>query len=83
MLKANEARTILNQAMEQEAIQNRKNAEIFCEELSEKIEKRAKEQFASIEIEIPDNIKRSYVDAILKDHGYNVEININHFVIRW
>ena len=83
MIKATDARQIVNNAIEREIEEKRTKAHKFCEELSTVITDRARKKFTMITIEVEQDI-RNYVGKELTDNGYRVEHNINNSIdIMW
>ena len=74
MLKANEAREMVERVIENEIAKLKENAEQFCEELSKEIEAHANQKHCNVIVELPHSVKRAYVVEILKANGYSFEI---------
>lgn len=74
MIKAYEARTMVEEAVKEEIARYTAKATQFCEELSKEIEEKAKAKVSGFVFSIPENIIKSYVIDILKDNGYQVEL---------
>ena len=84
MMKANEARTLTEKAIELEVTTRKARAEEFCESLSERILNVANTKGNQILVdEIPNGLY-SYVIGILKDNGYTVtQLNNRTLSICW
>ena len=74
MIKAKEAREMMERAIENEIARLKENAIQFCEEISKEIEASASKKYCNIIITVPNSVKRNYVVEILKDNGYSVSI---------
>ena len=73
MITANKARDLKRLAEEAKTEAKRTMAKEYCEELSKRIEERAKEGFSAIEVnDYPIEIK-SYVIAELQSYGFEVQ----------
>lgn len=83
MIKATDARQIVNNAVEREVEEKRTRAHKFCEELSTVITDRASKKLTRVAIEVEQDIK-NYVGKELTDNGYKVEYNTNNTInIMW
>lgn len=84
MMKANEARTLTEKAIELEITTRKARAEEFCENLTERITDVAKSRHNQLTIEEIPNGLYSYVIGILKDNGYTVtQLNNRTLSICW
>lgn len=84
MMKANEARTLTEKAIELEITTRKARAEEFCESLSERIINVANARGNQMIIEEIPNGLYSYVIGILKDNGYTVtQLNNRTLSICW
>lgn len=72
MITANKARDLKAKAEEAKIEAKRTMAKEYCEELSKRIEERAKDGFSSIEVnDYPVEI-RSYIVAELQSNGFEI-----------
>lgn len=84
MIKANEARTIVNEAIEREIARRTEKAREYCEELSVSIEARANDKYTTMDNVSVDREIRAYVIAELQNNGYRAVINNNDTIsIGW
>ena len=74
MIKATEARAIVEEAIEREITMRREKAQTFCEELSKVIEDKAQTRSTLLENVMVDRNIRAYVIAELQNNGYTVMI---------
>ncbi len=74
MIKAKEAREMMERVIENEIAQLRENAMQFCEEISKDIEACANKKCCNIIITVPNSVRRNYVIEILKDNGYSAVV---------
>ena len=72
MITAKEANTIITKAIEEVQKKQLREAEIFCEGLSEAIVRNAKAQISNYIFKLPLNVKRLMVVEILETNGYQV-----------
>ena len=77
MITAKEARVMIEEAVKEEVARHTARATQFCEELSKEIEEKAKAKVSGFIFSTPDNIRKPYVIDILKDNGYQVEIQMD------
>ena len=84
MMKAKDARTLTEKAIETEINTRRQRAEEFCEGLTQAIDNACKERRSELTIkEIPTGLY-SYVIGICKDNGYTVtQLNNKTIQIIW
>lgn len=83
MIKATDARQIINNVVEREIEEKRARAHKFCEELSTVITDRASKKLSMVTINVEQDI-RNYVGKELTDNGYRVEYNTNNTInIMW
>ena len=84
MIKAREARTMTEKAIELEISTRKQRAEEFCETVSKDIERVSEMRQSSLVIEEIPNGLYSYVISILKDNGYGVtQLNNRTLSICW
>ena len=85
MITAKHAREIINKVEQMEIENERRLAEEFCEELSEKIKEMANKKICNFIFEIPHGkAKRGYVVNELRNNGYQTkEIDRNKVEIMW
>jgi hypothetical protein len=74
MIKATEARAMVEEAIEREITLRREKAQKFCEELSKAIEDTAQTRNTILENVMVDRNIRAYVIAELQNNGYTVTI---------
>ena len=74
MLKANEARELVERAITKEIEERTARATKRCEEIGKIIEEKANEKYTAISVECESDI-RAYVIQELKDNGYGATYN--------
>lgn len=77
MITSKEARTMVEETIREEVARHTAKATQFCEELSKEIEEKAKAKVSGFVFSIPENIIKSYVIEILKDNGYQTEMQMD------
>ena len=84
MLKAKEAREVMERTLEERVEALRNKAAIKCEALAEEILKRAKQCGSELVTDVNNDI-RAYVIAELQDNGYSVRLHPadNTITIQW
>lgn len=84
MIKAREARTLTNKAIEEDIATRRERAEQFCDALVPQIQEVCASMMSELRVaDIPKGLY-SYVLGILKDSGYYVsELDKSTVYITW
>lgn len=84
MLKANEARELVERAINKEIEERRTRAIEKCEEIGKIIEEKANERYTNATVDCESDI-RAYVIQELKDNGYGATYNdtTKTIVINW
>mgnify|MGYP003308234539 CR=1 FL=1 len=84
MMKANEARTMTEKAIELEVSTRKQRAEEYCEQLTDLITQACEAKRSEITVQdIPQGLY-SYVIGICKDNGYTVtQLNNKTLVLHW
>lgn len=72
MIKATEARKMVERAVEEAEKRAMEKAERFCNELSQEIEEHSMNKVTGFIFPIPNGIRRACVISILQDNGYFV-----------
>jgi uncharacterized protein YaaQ len=83
MITAKEAKELKVKAEEAKIEANRAMAKEYCEELSKRIEERAKDGFSAIEVNSYPVEIRSYIVAELQSYGFEVQIGKDRLFIAW
>lgn len=84
MLKAIEARELVERAIYKEIEERRERAQQYCEEIEKIIERKANERYTNATVDCESDI-RAYVIQELKDNGYGATYNdiTKTIVINW
>lgn len=84
MMKANEARTMTEKAIELEISTRKQRAEEYCEQLTDLITQACKVRRSEVTVQdIPKELY-SYVIGICKDNGYSItQLNNKTIVLNW